>query len=137
MVITGLFLKANEIRMVTLTGNRESHQLILPKTNKLTLTKNPDQAEVAVFVQAVKAHCTDNNVDKIVMNRRATTGQGAGGAGTFLMEGVLLALSLPTIELIHPATIRATDKRENAKKMGRPTTVDMGKAFDYAFEGLG
>jgi hypothetical protein len=72
----------------------------------------------------------------VVLNRRATTGQGAGGAGTFRIEGVLLAVSPAAIEFIHPATIRATDKRENGKKLHKPETVDLGKAYDFGYEGL-
>lgn len=136
MVISGIFLKAKEARIVTLTGNRESHELVAPKINKLSLPKNPTQDDVGIFSQAFKAYCTDNSVDKVVVNRRATTGQGAGGAGTFLIEGVLLAVSPASIEFVHPATVRATDKREGDKKVHKPQTVDLGKAYDFGFEGL-
>ena len=136
MVISGIFLKANEARIVTLTGSKVSHKLIAPKVNKLSLPKNPPQDDVDIFSQAFKAYCAGNNVDKVVLNRRATSGQGAGGAGTFLIEGVLLAVSPAPIEFVHPATVRATDKREGIKKIHRPKTVDLGKAYDYGFEGL-
>jgi hypothetical protein len=136
MVISGIFLKANEARLVTLTGAKDSHSLIAPKINKLSLPKNPTQDDVDVFSQAFKAYCADNSVDKVVMNRRATAGQGAGGAGTFLIEGVLLAISPAQIEFVHTATVRATDRREGNKKAHKPSTLDLGKAYDFGFEGL-
>lgn len=136
VIVTGVFLKANQARIVTLTGSRASHKLLAEKFNKLDLPKNPTQDDVEVFVQAFKAHCTSNGIDKVVINRRATNGQGAGGAGTFLLEGVLLAISPAPVEFAHPATIRATDRRETDAKTQRPSTVDMGKAYDLAFEGL-
>lgn len=136
MVVSGVFLKANEIRVVTITGSRGSHQLVAPKLNKFSLPKNPTQDDVEVFTQAFKAYCTNNGVDKIVINRRATSGQGAGGAGTFLLEGVLLAISPAPIEFVHAATVRATNKREMDKKGNKPTTIDLGKAYDFGYEGL-
>ncbi|MCJ8315261.1 MAG: DUF3010 family protein [Pseudomonadales bacterium] len=136
MVISGIFLKANEVRLVTLTGSRDTHTLVAPKFNKLSLPKNPTQDDVDIFSQAFKAYCADNSVDKVIINRRATAGQGAGGAGTFLIEGVLLAISPAQIEFVHPATVRATEKREGGKKIHKPKTVDLGKAYDFGFEGL-
>lgn len=136
MVVSGVFLKANEARIVTLTGNRNFHKLLAPKINKLSLPKNPTQDDVDVFSQAFKAYCVDNNVDKVLVNRRATSGQGAGGAGTFIIEGILLAVSPAPVEFVHPATVRATDKRELDKKVHKPETIDLGKAYDFGFEGL-
>ena len=136
MVISGIFLKANEARIVTLTGSRESHELVAPKINKLSLPKNPTQDDVIIFTQAFKAYSADNSIDKVIVNRRATSGQGAGGAGTFLIEGVLLAISPAPVEFTHPATVRATDRREGDKKEHKPKTVDLGKAYDIGYEGL-
>lgn len=136
MIVTGVFLKANQSRIITLSGSRTSHELLAEKFNKLALPKNPTQGDVEVFVQAFKAHCMSNGIDKVVINRRATNGQGAGGAGTFLLEGVLLATSQVPVEFVHPATIRATDRRGSGAKTKRPSTVDLGKAYDLAFEGL-
>lgn len=72
----------------------------------------------------------------MVVNRRATSGQGAGGAGTFLIEGILLAISPVPIQFVHSATVKATDNRESDKKNNKPQTLDLGKAYDYGFEGL-
>jgi hypothetical protein len=136
MVISGIFLKANEARIVTITGSKDAHKLVAPKINKLSLPKNPTQDDVDVFSQAFKAYCADNAVDKVLLNRRLTSGQRAGGAGTFLIEGILLAVSPAPVDFVHSATIRATDKREGAKKTHKPETVDLGKAYDVGFEGL-
>ena len=136
MPIAGLFLKANEVRMVTLVGSRMSHELVAPKVNKLSLIKNPSQSDVAQFVEAIQVYCQTHKIEQIVLNRRATTGQGAGGAGTFLMEGVILAIASAKVDLVHPATLRATDKRTAEFKGLKPKTVDLGKAYDLAFEFL-
>lgn len=75
MVVAGLFLKANECRVVTLTGTRTEHQLLAPKLNKLALVKNPTQADVTEFIQSFKAYCLEHQVEQVVINRRATSGQ--------------------------------------------------------------
>ncbi|MCG9728686.1 DUF3010 family protein [Shewanella sp. Isolate13] len=135
-LVSGCFLKANEVRLVTLAGSRSAHRVIAPKTNKFSLVKNPSQAETREFVAQLKAYLIEHNVSKLVLNRRATTGQGAGGAGTFLMEGAILACVSQEVEFIHPATLRATDKRCSELKLLKPKTVDLGKAYDLAFECL-
>ncbi|MCL1137625.1 DUF3010 family protein [Shewanella pneumatophori] len=135
-VVSGLFLKANEVRVVSLSGSRGEHQVIAPKVNKFSLLKNPEQADVKQFIAQLQTYLVEHNVEKVVLNRRATTGQGAGGAGTFLMEGAILASIDVAVEFVHPATLRATDKRCSELKSLKPTTVDLGKAFDLAFESL-
>ena len=65
-----------------------------------------------------------------------TTGQGAGGAATFRTEGIFLATSLCPVDLVHPATIRATDRKDGELKESRPDTQDLSKAYDFAFEAL-
>jgi hypothetical protein len=137
MVVAGVFLKANMARISTLTGNRKSHSVAAIKFNKLELIKNPSQDDVETFILAFQAFCSDHAVDKVVINRRATAGQGAGGAGTFLLEGILLTGSPVPIIFIHSATIAATERRESNLKIHRPPTADLGKAYDLAYDGLG
>jgi hypothetical protein len=136
MVSAGLLLKGNAARLVTLSGTREKHKQIAQKVNKLELGADPDQATVEAFCHTFRAFCADNNVDIVVINRRATAGQGAGGGATFRTEGILLTMSPCPIKFAHPATIKATDRRQLALKSERPATADLSKAYDLAFEGL-
>lgn len=136
MRVAGIFLTANEARIITLIGTKEQHKLGTSQVNKLSLSKNPSKDEVEVFVQAFKAYCSDNGIDKLCVNRRLTSGKGASGAGTFIIEGILLAVSSIPIEFIHSATVRATDKSDGIKKVHKPKTADLGKAYDLGFEGL-
>ncbi|MEN0107611.1 MAG: DUF3010 family protein [Pseudomonas sp.] len=135
-VVAGLLLKANEARIVTLSGTRASHSLVAEKFNKLAVPKNPTQQDIAAFVQALQSFCSANQVEKVLLNRRATTGQGAGGAGTFVLEGVILACSPVPVDFAHPATMKATERKAGDSKAQKPTTIDLGKAYDLAYEGL-
>lgn len=136
MISTGILLKGNVARIVTLSGTRQIHEMIAKKINKLELPKYPKKDDVEAFVQTFSAYCRDNSVDVVVINRRATTGQGAGGAATFRTEGVLLATSPCPVNFVHPATIKATDRKEVELKKNRPIPQDLAKAYDFAFEGL-
>jgi hypothetical protein len=136
MVVAGILLKSNVARIVTLSGTRLEHSIVAKKFNKLELPKNPTQDDVNVFSQAFKAFCSDNAVDKIIINKRATSGQGAGGPATFRTEGVILAISLVPVTLVHPATVTATHRKEVGLKTCRPDTADLGKTYDFSFEGL-
>lgn len=136
MVVIGVLLKGQKARIVTLSGTRESHVVKSPKFDKLELPPHPTQDDVEMFVQAFHAHCVKEGVDKIIINKRSVSGVGAGGSGTFLIEGVLLAVCKPAIESSHSKTIEATDKKFAHLKAERPSTKDLGVAYDLAFEGL-
>jgi hypothetical protein len=129
-------LKGNVGRLIALSGRQTDHAVVQSRVNKLELPKNPSKDDVDTFVQAFKSFCAVNSVDLVAINRRATSGQGAGGAGTFIAEGILLAASPCPVEFFHSATIKASDRRKAALKTFRPETVDLGNAYDLAFERL-
>jgi hypothetical protein len=136
MISAGLFLKSDSMRIVTLAGTQEGHKQIAVKVNKLDLGSDPDQEGVQAFCHAFRAFCADNAIDIVVINKRATAGKGAGGCATFRTEGILLSLCPCPIKFVHPATMRATDRKHSGQKTTRPSTADLAKAYDLAFEGL-
>jgi len=136
MISAGILLKGGLCRIVTLSGSRNRHIRLADKFHKLELSSNPSQEDVKVFVQTIKAFCSDNSVDLITINYRNTKGDYAGGAATFRVEGIILASSPVPVKQVHPATIVATNRKHSDQKSIKPTTADLGKAYDLAFEGL-
>ena len=136
LITTGVFLKGNEVRLVSLDGTRATHRVVATKANKIGIPKAPTVEDIKTFCEAFSAYCTEHHVEQLVLNRRATTGQGAGGAGTFILEGVLLTITPVPLIFVHPATLKATDKRNSELKADKPKTLDLGKAYDLAFEAL-
>lgn len=136
MIVIGVMLKGNVGRLVALSGRQTDHTVVKSRVNKLELPKNPSKDDVDTFVQAFKSFCAVNAVDLVAINRRATSGQGAGGAGTFIVEGILLATSPCPVDFFHQATIKATDRKKAELKTLRPETADLGNAYDLAFERL-
>ncbi len=136
MISAGFLLKGNLCRVVTLNGSRVQHVRVADKFHKLELTANPSQDDVEVFVQTIKAFCSDNSIDLITINFRNAKGDHAGGAATFRIEGIILASSPVPVKQVHPATIAATNRKNSGQKTIKPTTADLGRAYDFAFEGL-
>ena len=136
MISAGFLLKGNLCRVVTLNGSRNQHARIADKFHKLELTPNPSQEDVEVFVQAIKAFCSDNSVDIITINFRNAKGDHAGGAASFRIEGIILASSPVPVKQVHSATIAATNRKSSNQKTIKPSTADLGRSYDLAFEGL-
>lgn len=136
MIVAGAFLKERHMRIITLVGSRSSLSLVDSSVNKIELPKNPSQQDVEIFVQVFSAYCNDNNVDIVSVNRRQTGGTRPGGTGTFIIEGILLAVSKPKIVFAHHNTLLATERKQGTVKAYRPKSADLGKAYDLAFEGL-
>ena len=90
MISAGFLLKGSLCRVVTLNGSRNQHNRVADKFHKLELPQNPTQEDVKVFVQTVKAFCSDNSVDIITINYRNVTGDRAGGGASFRIEGIIL-----------------------------------------------
>lgn len=137
MVVGGILLKGNGARIVTLTGTRTAHTRLLEAFHKLDLPAKPNQADVEVFVQTLRAYCADNRIDFLCLNQR-TMGKSthAGGSASFRNEGIILATSPVAVQLIHPATTTAVIKKTGIDDTVRPNTVDLGKAYDLAYAGL-
>jgi hypothetical protein len=138
MAVAGIFLKGNFANIVTLDGTRENHNWVAEDFNRLELGKNPTQKEVAKMKGDIEKYIEGNGVTQIVLNRRVTAGQMAGAAGTFIWEGMLLAMSPVPLKFVHVATIRATDKKCGDLKTKKPSEekVALTKAYDFAFEAL-
>ena len=136
MIVVGALLKGNTVRLVTLSGTRPQHARISEKIHKLELPSKPLQEDVEMFVQTFEAFCSDNAVGLICINQRATSGKHAGGAATFRIEGIILAVCTISIRFIHTATMCATERRQAELKTSRPNSNDLGRAYDLAFEGL-
>jgi hypothetical protein len=132
-----MFLKGNLANIITLKGTQGSHERVDETFDKLELEKNPTQESVLALKRTLFDYIERNAVSEIVLNRRVTAGQMAGAAGTFLWEGILLSLSPVPLKFIHVATVRSTDKKCGDLKRLKPEGDEvLGKAYDFAFEGL-
>ncbi len=138
MTVLGIFLKGNNAHIATLSGTRSNHEWLAPEVGKLSLEKNPEQKDVCAMTDTLSKHIQQHGITEIVLNRRVTAGQMAGAAGTFIWEGILLATSPVPLTFVHAATLRSTEKKFGELKTKKPAEENepLGKAYDFAFEGL-
>jgi Protein of unknown function (DUF3010) len=134
MNVVGFYLKADQLRIVTLSGTKLKHTRIEEKFNKLSIPRdnNPDKIEQikATLISFLEA----NNIENIGVNGRAISGRMAGSPLSFKSEGILIAISNMLVKNIFPQTIRATDKKRLEDKTSRPSTKDLASSYDVAFE---
>lgn len=135
-IIAGVVFSGNSCRIVSMSGTKQSHEILDIKTNKIEIDKNPSRADVATFVDSFQKYCNENGVDKIVYNKRISKGNMASSEESFIMEGAILASVSVEAERVHVQTIKATEKKHGELKTKRPSTAALGKAYDFAFEGL-
>lgn len=136
MNVMGIFLTSNVLRIVTLSGTKEKHSRIQESFHKIEIPKDNNYESVRLIIRTLKAFWIQNQIDAIGIYGRATSGQAAGGCLTFKSEGLLLGISEKEIKTIFSATIRATDRKRVDDKISRPSTKDLGIAYDVAFEML-
>ena len=56
---------------------------------KISIQNDENKSEIESFHETIKTFLRDNNIDKIIIKKRAKRGKFAGGADTFKMEGII------------------------------------------------
>ncbi|ACS78888.1 DUF3010 family protein [Maridesulfovibrio salexigens] len=135
-IVAGMYLSGNSCRIVAVGGNKESHEVLDVKTNKISINKNPSSSDAVNFANSIQDYCDENGVDKIVYNKRISKGKMASSEESFIMEGVILASVSVEAERVHSKTLKATQDKFGDLKTEKPSTADLGRAYDFAFEGL-
>ncbi|GEM_PF-2156647 len=136
MNVMGIYLTSNILRIVTLSGTKKQHNRIQESFHKIEIPKDNNYESVCLIIKTLKAFWKQNQIDAIGIYGRATSGQASGGCLTFKSEGLLIGISEIEIKTVFSATIRATDRKRKDDKNIRPTTNDLGIAYDVAFEML-
>lgn len=134
MNVIGINLKADLLRIVTLSGTKSNHVRIEEKFNKIKIPRDNNISELTLVKDTLITFFNTNNIEGIAVNGRAIAGQMSGSPLSFKSEGFLIAITNIQIKNIFSATIRATDKKGIDLKTCKPTTKDLGVAYDIAFE---
>lgn len=107
MKVCGVELKSNNA-ILTLIQNGE---YIESKPKKLTLNDDENQEDIRTFCNEFLLFLEQNEVEKIVIKKRAKKGNFAGGAVTFKMEGLIQLNPLCKVELISAQSISSFEKK--------------------------
>lgn len=134
MNVTGINLKADLLRIVTLSGTRENHIRLEEKFNKVKIPRDNNPQELKEVRELLLTYFRKNNIERVAVNGRAMSGQMSGSPLSFKSEGFLMGILDMEIKNIFSATLRSTDRKRGDEKSCRPSTKDLGVAYDIAFE---
>lgn len=135
MIVCGIEMKASEARLVLLKGLKAEYEHINIKPRKLVLTDDENADEVRAFRDALYAFFRENNVEVVVIKKRGTSGEYAGGVIGFKLEGIAQLYVDCDIRLIASQTIAATLRKHTPTyPQGLPKYQQA--AFETAFSAL-
>ena len=111
MIICGVELKSNNaiLSVVDITDNKIDYMNIKPK--KITIEDDTKQDSIKSFLNEINKFIIDNNIEEIVIKKRATKGTFAGGAITFKMESIIQLNNSCDVFFISSQTINKFTKK--------------------------
>jgi hypothetical protein len=112
MRVCGVDLKGSDAIVLVIDGTKENFEIIDTGVNKITLGDTNSSEDVQTFTETFHSFIKNHHIDKIGIKKRNTKGQFAGGATSFKMEGIIQLCRDATVELIAPASIASTIKKE-------------------------
>jgi hypothetical protein len=81
------------------------------KIKKLILEDDEKQGDIRQFCNDFLLFLEQNQIDKVVIKKRAKKGNFAGGAVTFKLEGLIQLNPMCEVELISPQAISSFEKK--------------------------
>lgn len=107
MKVCGVDLKSNNAILTLIKDGK----YIESKPKKLTLNDDENQNDIRTFCNEFLLFLEQNEVEKIVIKKRAKKGNFSGGAVTFKMEGLIQLNPLCEVQLISPQAISSYEKK--------------------------
>lgn len=107
MKICGIELKSNNI-ILSVIDNKEYQDI---KIKKLTLDDDEKQESIRKFCNEFLLFLEKENIEKVVIKKRAKKGNFAGGAVTFKLEGLIQLNPLCEVELISAQAVAAFERK--------------------------
>ena len=112
MRVCGVDIKASDAIVVVIDGTKDNFKIIDTGVQKITLGNTSDSEDVKTFKETFHSFVKNNNIDKIGIKKRNTKGRFAGGATSFKIEGIIQLSKDSTVDLLAPASISSTIKKE-------------------------
>lgn len=109
MKICGIELKANNLILAVV----ENKGFLDLKTKKITLDNDESQDDIRKFCNDFLLFLEQNQIDKVIIKKRAKKGNFSGGAITFKMEGLIQLNPLCQVDLISAQTISSYEKKND------------------------
>lgn len=117
MRICGIDLKANNAILSVIETNENDDISVYIDMNikKITLENDENQLDIRKFCNDLLVFLMKNNIEKVVIKKRAKKGNFAGGAVTFKMEALIQLNPHCAVELISSASISSFSKKNEVE----------------------
>lgn len=107
MKICGIELKSNNVILAVV----DDKKFIDLKIKKLILEDDESQIDIRKFCSEFLVFLEQNEIEKIVIKKRAKKGNFAGGAVTFKLEGLIQLNPQCEVELVSSQAISSFEKK--------------------------
>ena len=116
MRICGIELKSNQAIFSVLEKQEDDIVIYIDmKVKKITLEEDEQQESIRSFCNDLLVFLTKENIDKVVIKKRAKKGNFAGGAVTFKMESLIQLNPHCEVELISGQALSHFEKKNGVE----------------------
>ena len=113
MKICAIDLKANNTILVVVEKNDDLIDYIDLKIKKIELENDEVQENIISYFKAINDFLQENQIEQVLIKKRAKKGSFSGGANTFKAEAIIQLNTVCAIELISTQSINAFEKKNN------------------------
>lgn len=113
MKICAIDLKANNTILVVVENKDDKCQYLDLKIKKIELEDDEIQENMITYSKSINDFLQENQIEQVLIKKRAKKGTFSGGANTFKAEAVIQLNSVCKVELISAQTINAFEKKNN------------------------
>jgi hypothetical protein len=110
--VCGIELKSSEAILVVVKNSSGTEDLVDTKPSKICIGDDDDTSEVKSFFNSIIEFIRDNNIDVIVLKKRARKGRMAGGSVSFKLESLIQINGIADTVFISGQAIAAAHKKE-------------------------
>jgi 4-alpha-glucanotransferase len=111
--ICAIDLKANNTILVVVEKNDDLVDYIDLKIKKIELEDDEVQENIISYSKAINDFLQENQIEQVLIKKRAKKGSFSGGATTFKAEAIIQLNSVCKVELISVQSINAFEKKNN------------------------
>ncbi len=113
MKICAIDLKANNTILVVLEKDDDLIDYIDLKIKKIELEDDEVQENIISYSKAINDFLQENNIEQVLIKKRAKKGTFSGGSNTFKAEAIIQLNTVCKVELISTQTINVFEKKNN------------------------
>lgn len=111
MKICGVELKANTMIFTIVEVENSEVTYIDTKIKKITLENDENKTSIVEFKNSIDILLQNNNIEKLIIKKRAKKGNFAGGAITFKMEAIIQLNNICDVEFVSGQAISKYQKQ--------------------------